>query len=312
VGVKKDKLGVALAVVFVLGVIGVIVLIYGPFRRSEPAVVAQTTVTAQLDDTPSAAQHSYGDLQQGRSKLLSPKKLFETSSDLKAAAAELQKQAASNGDAAYFAARSLEECLTYSADPERYEAGFNSRRDSRSAAASVDFQRAVRSHIDRCRAFNQKEIHRSDIDSLYQQASAAGNQAAVARQVLREVVGLNASNSTNEEQHERVTIVKASKDPYAIAQLADAMGEIAQGKQDIFGEFSGRPSDVYAWQLAACTIGLPCGSGSALLNGFCLQMNVCGTDSVESAIQTGLLSPTEFEQVETESRAIVAHLNSMQ
>lgn len=241
-----------------------------------------------------------------------PAPAFDTATDLKDLIAELTPAAErGDGSAAYDIARALDECGAVADDPSRY-------RDSATVVSNlsrgidrVAFRKTLERQMARCASFAPREIDRAVVSNGFDMAEKKGSPAAAARNFAHEIAGVKPGKRTPEEQHDALMDLLKNADGRTLAELSLAMGVLAQGKPEIFGEYSGRATDAYAWELAACRSGMPCAAGSNALANYCLNLHICGQGTVESAMRYGLLSPREFEQVDKESTEILSYLRTL-
>lgn len=217
--------------------------------------------------------------------------------DLKARAVDLLPLAnAGDANAQSELASIYEDCMTYALNPASY---IGEGRDPASTPPGFNkavYEAAFDGHVARCNGFGPGEIHVSDINTWFATAAKEGNVDAIAHQLSR-------ADLDPEVRKRNFDTVIASADPYAIDQLADAMGIKAEGKESSYGPISGTERDWYAWKLAACDLGLPCDANSSTAASYCLYMFVCGMGGVES-IFSYVLSPSDLEVVQQKRREL--------
>lgn len=95
--------------------------------------------------------------------------------------------------------------------------------------------------------------------------------------------------------------ILASRSPEAALAISSAMGVGADAK---FGqEFAGTQAHVFAWQLAACRMGLDCGPRSRLVTGYCVNGGICG-HSFQELLRDHLLPRGEYNRVSEIAQSI--------
>jgi len=218
--------------------------------------------------------------------------------DLKAQSVELlQKAQAGDAQAQFSLASIYSDCQSYSVNPAGY-VGYG--RDPNPTPPRFDraaYVQVFDQHVARCSGFAPGEIKIAAINEWYSKAAQAGSVEALAHELSRQGM-----SSDPETVKRNVDAVIASGNPRAIDELADAMGLKAEGNESIFGQNSGTERDWYAWKLAACDLGLPCGPESAAANSYCLTMYACGLGGVESIYQNHMLSAEDFEAVQKKTK----------
>lgn len=97
----------------------------------------------------------------------------------------------------------------------------------------------------------------------------------------------------------------ASRDPDVYLALSHVMDTRAAGRQARFGRFSGTEAMGYAWQLAACRLGLDCGPRGALMTVYCVNAGICVSESdVERLVVNHLVPHAQAAHV----RQTVGHI----
>ncbi len=267
--------------------------------NSTDKIVTPAPVLARSD----AEQHSPSSYSIARDASRTAPQTATNSNDLKARAAFLLL-AAKNGDqnAQFELATIYEQCMSYSVNPAGYVGEMTDPAIKPLRFNKVAYAKAFNEQVSRCSGFGHGDIHVADLKAWYANAAKGGNINAIAHQLSR--TNLDADTAKRD-----VDAVLSSRDPSAVDQLADAMGLTAEGKEAVFGPISGTERDWYAWKLAACDLGLPCGPNSAAADSYCLSMLICGTGGVEDIYRDYILSGSDFEVVE-QKRSEIALLLS--
>lgn len=110
-----------------------------------------------------------------------------------------------------------------------------------------------------------------------QEAAEAGHLAAEAS-----LAGMGAPlEDTPEYRRDLVERVQRSGDPDAYSALSPGMGIAASGQREMSDQVAGSQFAEFAWQIAACRQGLPCGPGSALMTQYCANGGICSRDPAQ-------------------------------
>lgn len=204
-----------------------------------------------------------------------------------------------NGDANAIEiyARALEECSAISVNPAVLD-------DLSNPARKIP-ERMLNTFKERCLelAANRK-ITVAEISDLYGKAAKNGNPAAAAK-----ILGEKVSTLPADQVRGEVQKLVESRDPMAFSELSNLM-QRADLAPSLVGKYSGSPADGFAWQLAACDMGMDCGSNSYLVRQMCLFGGICGTGTLQDLIQEKLLSPSDFNKAMEVKSAIERNIAS--
>jgi hypothetical protein len=144
----------------------------------------------------------------------------------------------------------------------------------------------VQRFADRCQGLVASgKVSIAEISASRKDAASNGDPLSVAIHFVE----IAASLQPQERQEELSTILQ-TQNPYAIAVLAELMG------QEGYSNFSGDPADEYAWQFVACDLGMDCSSSSALVTRSCLLLGLCGIGDYKSVVENSALAPAVFER----------------
>lgn len=282
--------------------------------RREPALppastdkgVVRNADPADRDGSDASTQAASSVTAKAGTKTSSLRQRFEQSRDLFALVQEA-KAAADGGDptAKTVIADAMYECIDVILPP-------NSRHGG---VYLVEKQHPeLKGYVDALLAVDQARCGRftkSDIGSLnavldeYASAAKAGSAKAMAMHLTYS----NLAAIPDQELAGDIQTIVSSGDPDAIGALSNLMGLRAEDRASVFGSQSGSAMHQYAWQLAACQMGMNCGPGSALLRGYCLNGGMCGATSIDQVISTFLTSPAEYRTAVAESQQIVKSLS---
>jgi len=201
---------------------------------------------------------------------------IEGDNDLFAYAQRLRWQADSgNVEARWMLSRVYDYCSQYAQDPGGYQLDNSvlTGLGERTATAMASARGRVAA---RCGGFVASDgLGHPLVFAQRQQAARGGNLAAEAA-LLAEGEPLQPDASY---RRELVLRVRDSHDPEAYMALAPAMGLRAAGDRAMTGMVAGEALSELAWRVAACELGMPCGSDSVLMNGFCANGGICSQDA---------------------------------
>ena len=187
-----------------------------------------------------------------------------------------------DAESRYFVAMALEDCYALSHDGlARFRDDF-ARRLSPSASASDRSdnwvrERAFRSNIRDCVAFDGVPISPDKVLGLLQSAARDGDPRAIARTFLfRDLADSKAGTFAV------VTGLLSTADPHVIRDVGLFL---TRGESSMTLGDGGAPvratSLATAWELVACDFGMDCGSDSKLLNHLCAYHAQCDAHSYE-------------------------------
>ena len=145
--------------------------------------------------------------------------------------------------------------------------------------------------------------------AMYANAAKNGSAEALAKKLA---YNTNLDDMSDAELAADVQQIKNSGDPNAIGALANLMGQRAEDREAVFGAPSGYPLAQYAWQLAACQMGMDCGPGSPIVRGYCLNGGICEATSLDQIISLYVLSPIDYRTALGMSHQIVSSLAGSQ
>jgi hypothetical protein len=83
----------------------------------------------------------------------------------------------------------------------------------------------------------------------------------------------------------------------------------SEGQGDIFGDLSGTELDWYAWKIAACELGYPCGSRSPDVVGYCVNQGICGFGDIREIFRNAILSSVDYQRAEALSQSVLQLIN---
>ena len=238
-----------------------------PAAHGAPAP-APDAVAAQTG-SPEAARHP-------ASGPATPRERFEREDDLLAYWRELHRSARDgDAEAAWLMSKVADYCAPYGADPAAYARdtlGIESLR-VRGSGAMV----AARARIERrCRGFTSDDgLTPALVRQLRDKAAHAGSLPAEA--------ALLASGSPLEGgpdyARDLIERVRASRDADAFNALSPAMGNrvfAAAASPAVPAQFG-----ELAWRLAACRLGMACGSESNLMTSYCANGGICSRNPAQ-------------------------------
>jgi hypothetical protein len=159
----------------------------------------------------------------------------------------------------------------------------------------------------RCGRFDKQDIvGLQNVLAMYANAAKNGSAEALA---IKLAYNANLDDMSDAELAADIQQIKSSGDPNAIGALAKLMGSRAEDREAVFGTPSGSALAQYAWQLAACQMGMDCGPGSPIVRGYCLNGGVCEATSVDRIIALYILSPIDYRTALGMSHQIVSSLH---
>lgn len=200
---------------------------------------------------------------------------MEGNTDLFAFAQRLRGQADSgNVEARWMLSRVYDYCSQYASDPGGYQLD-NSVLTGMGERASTAMAAARQRVAARCGGFVASDgLGYPLVFAQRRQAAQGGNLAAEAS-LLADGQPLQTDEDYRRGLVERV---RDSHDPEAYMALAPAMGLRASGDRAMTGMVAGEALSELAWRVAACELGMPCGSDSVLMNSFCANGGICSQD----------------------------------
>lgn len=258
------------------------------------AASAVDAATIPARSSPGADQHKV----EGKTPTATYSSLFDSAKNLNDLLSKLRVDV-DNGDAnaTEIYARALEECSAISVNPAVLD-------DLSNPARKIP-ERMLTLFKERCLelAANRK-ITSAEINDLYRKAAQNGNPAAAAK-----ILGEKVSTLPPDQVRQELQKIVQSGDPMALSELSNLM-QRADLAPSAMGKYSGSPADGFAWQLAACDMGMDCGSNSYLVRQMCLFGGICGTGSLPDVIQEKLLSPSDFNKAMEVKYAIEKNIAS--
>lgn len=238
-------------------------------------------------------------------RILNTRQRFEQSRDL-FGLVQSMRAAADDGDAAAktIIADAMYECIDVALPPSSRHGGvFLAEKRQPEIKGYIDELLAI--DQSRCGRFTKGDIgNLNSVLNQYASAAKNGDPKALAMQLTYG----NLAAIPDQELAGYVQQIISSGNPDAIGALSNLMGLRAEDRETAFGPHSGSVNDQYAWQLAACSLGMNCGPNSALVRGYCLSGGMCGVSSVDQVISTFLTSPAQYRAVVAESQQIVNSL----
>lgn len=100
--------------------------------------------------------------------------------------------------------------------------------------------------------------------------------------------------------------IVSSRDPWAIWAMADLMGPVPDEGERVYGPFSGSWINQWAWKLAACRLGYPCGPDSVEVRTRCISASECVNGGVPEMIRHYYLSPHDHELAQATAEKLLA------
>lgn len=203
---------------------------------------------------------------------------LEATTDLHALAQRLRVQAdAGNADARWVLSRVYDYCSAYAVDSGGYQ------RDSAAlaslSAGNAATMVAARARVsDRCVGFVASDnLGHGLVFTQRRQAAQQGNLAAEASLLA------DGQPLQNDAAYRRSLVqrVRDSRDAEAYMALAPAMGLRASGDQALVGLVAGEALSELAWRVAACDLGMACGPGSVLMDGYCANGGICSQNNAQ-------------------------------
>ncbi len=201
---------------------------------------------------------------------------FEQAPDLFAFRQRLQPLAtAGDADARWLLSRVDEYCAGFARDP----AGFD-RDSALIRGLQLDAARALGAARDRigtrCGRFVPDDA--ATFVQLVEQRQDAAEAGSLAAEAALLAMGAPLHDDMD-YRRDLVGRVQASRDPEAFVALAPAMGVAASGDVALADTVSGTQASEFAWQLAACDLGLDCSADGALMTQYCANGGVCARDA---------------------------------
>lgn len=278
----------------------------------EPAfpVLANTNnadhIEADKDsDANSSPQTSPVAVAKSAAKTLSPRQRYEQSRDLFALVQDL-RAAADSGDiqAKTIIADALYECIAVTQVPgSGYIGALDAEQKHPELKNYVEGLIAIDKQ--RCGRFVKQDIGGpSKVIALYTIAADNGSAKAMAMKLTY----VDIDHMPDAKLAADIRQITESRDPDAIGALSNLMGLRAENRQSVFGDISGHETQQYAWLLAACDMGMNCGSDSRLLRQYCLNAGVCGFRSIDQVISSSYLTPADYHTAVAQSHEIVNSL----
>lgn len=236
---------------------------------------------------------------------------FDASEDLRALVGQLQAASAGgDGTATRLIGKAYEECFivalnglaSFQRDQEqrlKLEADQQAREGTALAFARV---------AQRCAGFNGDVLKLKQVEAMRDKAASQGNLAAMAEQFRHRMVAGGAAYGAK-EQADLARRILASKDPEAVAAMAELMGDVAASRTSDLAPFpAGSTRAEAAWQLAACDLGRNCGAQGSYLSSVCVSVGLgCRSSTVQDLYRRELLPPAEFEKARQLAGQLVSY-----
>lgn len=217
---------------------------------------------------------------------------FERAADLHAFVRQIASKAdAGDQEALWMISRAVDYCAAYAPNPGNYTKTTDLYLRLAKAATSPHLKEARERVAARCRGFAKNSGDTTFTSAAYTvnriRAARAGSLAGEASLLL-----MNAPlASGNEYLKNLVSRIQTSRDPEAYFALSESMGVFASGKESTFGSISGTQDSTYAWQLAACRLGLDCSPTGSTMTLYCAYGAACGNwTSFEDMVFRGMVA----------------------
>ena len=215
------------------------------------------------------------------------------------------KAAAEGGDptSQVVYAKALSECAMLSADPFYLDNVPIMNEQLKKNGRGIASTKLVNRYRDRCAELaSTRKISVAEINAMWRKAEASGEPVAVAMAFARTAPGLKP-----DERKDGILEILRSGNPYAINEIADLEG---QARDSSYGSYAGTTEDKYAWQFAACDLGMDCSSDSYIVVRSCLVLTLCGEGDYRTIVRDSVLSPGQYQHVLDLERQILIGLKT--
>lgn len=284
----------------VLIVLGCTAVFYGGFldrSRSSTDVGTPKPVTDATDSmsAKSAGKPVTPDLPTKQSKVDLPlTSRFNAATDLAQFVAENSNQAKSgDAKAAHYIAQAYRDCMPYGTNPSDFVA---SKEKAMAALLAHNpdnkrFRELLQTEAARCLNLNQQAGRQ---DALTSWISIAAKEGDPSSKIMAFSLP-NAAPPTATDVRGIASEIFASKDGEALAAFGGlvSLGD-GQSDQSIYGKYSGDPNASYAFNLAACELGMDCSQNGPSLTAMCLRSGFCNFATLEDAY-ANILSPIQMQ-----------------
>lgn len=233
------------------------------------------------------------------------RKTFENADDLFMLARSHAN--ATSPESQWLVAKIVDYCGPYGSNPKGFVSNYELMlpmlaSDSKRAAYKAAHERVVK----RCQGFDNAQRQ----NTFSANASLAiKTEAARAGSLSAEAALLSLNNPIMQDSAyigDLVRRVAASRDPEAYLAISEAMGLGAAGNEAMFGKHSGSNAAMYAWQLAACRLGLDCSQSGALMTRYCSAGGICEPEqNLETLIFKHLVTRAEEADIRRMTDEIV-------
>ncbi|MDQ7760664.1 MULTISPECIES: hypothetical protein [Xanthomonas] len=193
-------------------------------------------------------------------------------------------------------------CIAVNIDPQKFLATYSAiAARSTSHANAQGILLVARSYAEECAVVDNGAAIPVDARNLWlEQAAKGGDLAAQARLQMASTARLQ-----GEDLRQFVEKVSKSGDPLATFEL----GQLLAGNSDNtslgrYSEVATGPTSGYAWSIAACQMGLNCGTNSDIMKSLCLNTGGCSSPNFESFVRTNLISPSDASLLDRKIKEI--------
>lgn len=220
------------------------------------------------------------------------RKTFETTDDLFTLA-----RMHANGtspESKWLVARIVDYCGPFGSNPAGFVSNYEMLLPMMSETRRMAYKAAHERVLKRCQGFDNAQRKNTFAMNAH---LALKTDAARAGSLSAEAALLSLNNPIKPDPAYISDLVKrvvASRDPEAYLAVSEAMGLGAAGQEAVYGKFSGSNAAMYAWQLAACRLGLDCSPEGALMTQYCSAGGICESEpNLESLIFKHLATRAE-------------------
>ncbi len=218
------------------------------------------------------------------------------------------KDRAAKGDAA--SQRELAElyglCIPVNTNAERYLASYEAiAKQAKTPANAEGLRRAAKAAVNECSVVDNGAIIPIEARELWlAQAAKNGDLAAQAQIYLTSNQRLQGEQLKGFMDH-----VVNSRDPNAVFEMGQLVaGNVDSGDVGAYTNVANDKLSGYAWSIAACRMGLACGTGSEIMNSACLNTSGCSSTDFESFVRDNLVSAGDAALLNSKVQEVSAFL----
>lgn len=193
------------------------------------------------------------------------------------------------------------DCSAYSLSPARYKANVEATAKMAGLPkVTVDRITAIADAL--CADVDSGQpIPHEAVNLWLEQSAKNGDLIAKVKLAAKAPAKLQATDANR-----LISDVVASDDPNALLELASLIGRVNDEGIDprYEGYVGGGPNDEYAWAIAACRKGAPCGADSRVMKLVCINTMRCSYNNYEQFLLTEMVPQGGRKRVEQIAKAL--------